>query len=72
MKASGVLGENAVSSCYLDSLLELEIQEEKGGKRTDDEIIYLYSEFIKHYRLVSIYFPRESTTEGKLMKLSTE
>ena len=28
----GVIGENAVSSCYLDSLLELEIQEEKGGK----------------------------------------
>ena len=45
-KESGVLGENAVGFCYVDSLLELEVQEEKGRKLTDEEIISLCSEFL--------------------------
>ena len=45
-KESGVLGGNAVDFCYVDSLLELEIQEEEGRKLRDEEIISLCSEFL--------------------------
>ncbi|CAA7406678.1 unnamed protein product [Spirodela intermedia] len=45
-KESNVPEENSFRSCYLDSLLDLEIPEEEGRKLNDDEIITLCSEFL--------------------------
>ncbi|CAA7407248.1 unnamed protein product [Spirodela intermedia] len=45
-KESGVPGENSFRYSYLDSLLDLEILEEKGRKLNDEEIIALFSEFV--------------------------
>ena len=45
-KETGIPGDNAVSFCYLDSLLDLQIHEEKDRKLTEDEVISLCSEFL--------------------------